>query len=152
MEKNVTIWPSIWVAFPWLLVALAFTTILTRWLGAWGWIIPLAFYLYKGLELVFCHSYTFNDNTGIITERKGVFSVHKVEVHYFRIKSVQVKKPFFMRLVGIANVEVITSEPFKPFLRFYGIRQADEWAKFLQNAAEWWRNENGVKETDFHHF
>lgn len=151
MEENVTIRPSIWTITHWWILSMVLAFFLPIWLGTMGWVIPLIFYTYKLIE-VFCHSYTFDDNRGTITERKGVFSVHKVEIQYFRIKSIQVKKPFLMRLVGIGNIEVITSEPFMPFLRFHGVVSPDVWADFLQQAAKWWRSENGVKETDFHHF
>ena len=150
-EKTIII-PSSWTVFPWFLVCLVVMPILI-WLGFgdFGWILPLGFYAYKNIE-VFCHWYIFDEVAGTVTERKGVFSVHTVSVNYFRIKSVQIKKPFLMRLVGIAKVEVITSEPFKPFLVLYGIHGADEWGQYLQDIAAWWRRNKDVKEVDFHHF
>lgn len=100
--------------------------------------------------IVSCWSYRFSEKT--ITEKKGVFSVDTVQIQYFRIKSIKVLQPFWLRLVGLSTVEIITSEPFRPYLRLYAIRNGNEMKQFLSQKAELWREKMGVKETDFHSF
>lgn len=57
-----------------------------------------------------------------------------------------------MRIFGIAIVEVITSEPFRPFIKLYGIKKADDIAKYIEDMSSYYRKERGVRESDFHHF
>lgn len=149
-NTKITITPSQWINAGWAILAGAggymwFDT------GSIWWGIPIFILIYRFIA-VECHQYTFDDNKDVIVERKGVFSVQKVDIHYWRVKSIQIKKPFLMRLVGISIVEVITSEPFKPFLRLYGVDHGEEYANFIQNCATYYRKEMGVKETDFHSF
>lgn len=147
---KVTITPSQWVNIGWAILAIAGAAgyALT---DSWLFIIPIIWWLWK-FAVIECWRYSFDEDKETVVERKGVFSVRIVEIHYFRIKSVQIRKPFLMRLVGISIVDVITSEPFKPYLRLYAISQGDEWAEFLQGMAAYWRQKNGVREHDFHHF
>jgi uncharacterized membrane protein YdbT with pleckstrin-like domain len=147
---KITITPSQWVNIGWFILAIAGAS---QWIftGNPLWGIPILLWLYN-FAVVECHRYVFDEDNEVFIERKGVFSVQTVEIHYFRIKSIQIKKPFLMRLVGISTVEVITSEPFKPFLRLYAINNGDEWLKYVQDMAAYWRKEKGVKETDFHAF
>lgn len=147
---KLTITPSQWVNIFWFLLAVAGAS---QWAytGQILWGLPIIFFLYR-FAVIECHQYTFDENTEFIVERKGVFNVEKVEIKYFRIKSVQIKKPFLMRLVGLSTIEVITSEPFKPFLTIYAVHNGEECMKFIQDMAVYWRDERGVKETDFHAF
>jgi uncharacterized membrane protein YdbT with pleckstrin-like domain len=153
MNEEITrssITPSQWINAMWALLAGAG---IEMWLetGSIWWGIPILILIYKVIA-VECHQYIFDDNKDVIVERKGVFSVQKVDIHYWRVKSVQIKQPFLMRLVGISIVEIITSEPFKPFLRLYAISDGEEYAKFIQECATYYRSKMGVKETDFHSF
>lgn len=99
-----------------------------------------------------CWKYVFDNIEGVLTERKGVFSVNVVEMKYFRIKSVKVYKPFLFRIFGVGNVEIISSEPFLPRLTLYAVHEPEEIAEQLKKVAAGWREHMGVKETDFHHF
>jgi uncharacterized membrane protein YdbT with pleckstrin-like domain len=148
---RVTIMPSQWVNTGWFLLAWA-----SYWAGLWFealWIIiPFALIFIGKYLSIYYWRYSFDEDTEALIERKGVFSVTEVEVQYFRIKSVRIQKPFFLRIFGLSTVEVITSEPYKPNLVLYGIKNGNEWAKFLLDAAKHWRYIKGVKETDFHNF
>ena len=147
---KITIKPSQWVNIFWALLAIAGIAGIQE-TGNWLFAIPVAWWLWK-FAVIECWQYRFDEDSETVVERKGVFSVQIVEIHYFRIKSVQIRKPFLMRLVGISIVDVITSEPFKPYLRLYAVSHGDEWAEFLHEMTRYWRNEKGVRETDFHSF
>ena len=136
-----TLKPSQWVNFGWLLFAIAGCIL----------VIPVIIWICR-VFIISCWSYRFDEDTDTIVERKGVFSVETVEIHYFRIKSIRLQQPFFQRLVGLSTIEVITSEPYKPYLEIYGIRDGAKYVKYLKETATYWRNVKGVKETDFHSF
>jgi uncharacterized membrane protein YdbT with pleckstrin-like domain len=145
-----TIKPSQWVNFIWLLVAIA---------GGYGmiitesplFIIPTLIWICKAIVIA-CWKYRFNEDTDTIVERKGVFSVETVEIHYFRIKSIQRKEPFFQRIVGLSTINIITSEPYRKHLQLYAISNGEAWVQYLKDASTYWRNVRGVHETDFHNF
>jgi uncharacterized membrane protein YdbT with pleckstrin-like domain len=100
--------------------------------------------------VISCWKYQFGEKT--ITERKGVLSIEKVQVHYFRIKSMKTTRSFFQRLVGLSTIDIITSEPFRPYLRLYSIGNGDGMRRYINDKTEYWRSKMGVKETDFHSF
>ncbi len=165
MEKvKVTLKPSQWVNFPLLLVAIGFgyLFIITTFgeygeehpniiAFTWVFLIPFVKWIWKTLK-IYCWSFYMDEDSEIIIEEKGVFSVTTVQIQYFRIKSVRVSKPFFMRLVGISNVHIATSEPFKPYLVLYAIRDGEQWAMYCKEMAKYKRQSMGIKEMDFHHF
>lgn len=99
-----------------------------------------------------CWRYTFDDELGVVMQKKGVFSVEIIEVQYFRIKSVRVWRPFLYRLVGLSTIEIITSEPFVPYLTIYAVNDGEKLAARLKELAKIWRRKNKVKESDFHMF
>jgi membrane protein YdbS with pleckstrin-like domain len=134
-----TVKPSQWVNFGWLLFAI-FGCVL---------VIPVIIWICRVI-IISCWSYHFGEK--MVMERKGVFSVETVQVQYFRIKSIRVLEPFFQRLVGLSTVEVRTSEPFRPYLIIYGVKNGNAIKNVLTEKAEYWRDKMGVKETDFHNF
>lgn len=116
------------------------------------WVIPLVISLWKIL-LLYCWSYEIQEKDGhTITEQRGVLTSVRVEVKYFRIKSIRVVKPLFLRMLGLSNIQIITSEPFKPVLLLYAVPNGENIVTFLQEMATNRRAEMGVKETDFHSF
>ena len=120
------------------------------------WMIPIPLCLWKIVEIA-CWSYELDLNGETIIHKKGVLSQEIIEIHYFRIKSVRISKPISLRMFGLANVTVLTSEPFMPILKFYAINEngvptPEALNEFLLESARNWRNKKGVKETDFHSF
>ena len=127
--------PSQWVNIGWLIFAIA-----CYWLY-----FPLVLLLWYYAVVYFWH-YEFRERT--IAERKGVFSTDKVEIHYFRIKSIKIEKPFLMRLVGLSNILIITSDPFRPVLRLYAIHNGEEIRERIKDYTYHWRKSQKVNEYD----
>jgi len=116
-------------------------------------IVPGAIVIYKVLK-VELWQFRFDDAKDYLSERWGVFYMRKVHVRYWRIKSVQVVRPFWMLILGLAIVEIKTSEPYRPVVKIYGVDSvvARELCDAILETAEYYRNQKGVKESDFHHF
>ena len=110
-------------------------------------LIPILFALYKYLEV---RSWRYQIYEDRIVERKGVFDVTYEEMRYFRIKSIMSEEPFWMRLIGVGNIKVISSEEFKPTITLYAIDDREKFVEFLQEVTTEWRKEMGVKEYDLH--
>jgi len=149
-ESNVTITPSQWVNVGWFLLAVLGGAAIAE-TGSWIFAVPIVWWLWK-FAVIECWQFRINEDTSTIVERKGVFSVEIVEIQYFRIKSIQVRKPFLIRLVGISIIDVITSEPYRPYLCLYAIHNGKELTRFLREMGDYWREKKGVRENDFHYF
>jgi membrane protein YdbS with pleckstrin-like domain len=130
-----TIKPSQWVNFGWLLVAVFL----------YMYIVPIVIYLWKYL-VVSCWSFEFRERS--IIQRKGVFNVTKIELNYFRVKSVMVEEPFLLRLVGLSNVLIISSDPFCPYLKLWAVYDGDDVSTWIREKSIEFRKNENVKEHD----
>lgn len=147
---NARVKPSQWVNILWFLIAVAGASQFA-YSGYYFYLLPIIWWLWR-FAVIECWIFIFDKNSETIIERKGVFSVEKVEIQYFRIKSIRVMKPFWQRIFGLSTVQIITSEPFKPYLSIYAVYNGDEIAQHCKEMAVYWRKQKGVSETDFHHF
>jgi uncharacterized membrane protein YdbT with pleckstrin-like domain len=154
--------PSQWVNFPWFIIAagsgyLFFSTSIDEYglfdvtQAHWIFVVPIIWWLWKYL-VINCWNFYMDERSETIIEKKGIFSVTTIKIQYFRIKSIQVWQPFFLRIFGLSTVQIITSEPFKPLLLLYAIRDGESWSQYCLDMAKYWRTQKGVKETDFHAF
>ncbi len=117
--------------------------------GSHWWFITPAVIIYTAKWLIIkCWSFRFHEKT--IAERKGVFSVLTKEIHYFRIKSVRWEQPFWLRIFGLSNVVLITSDPLIPMLRVYAIWGGEDLKDRVKMQVSKWRRDSTVKEQDIH--
>jgi membrane protein YdbS with pleckstrin-like domain len=98
--------------------------------------------------IIKCWSFRFHEKT--IAERKGVFSVLTREIHYFRIKSVRWEQPFWLRIFGLSNVVLVTSDPLIPMLRVYATYGGEDLKDRIKAQVTKLRRESTVKEQDIH--
>jgi uncharacterized membrane protein YdbT with pleckstrin-like domain len=91
-------------------------------------------------------SYNFYED--FVTERRGIFSINEETVNYFRIKSVKLEEPFWMRLFGLSIIHVTTSEQFKPVIVFYGVKNGNTYIEFFHEVAKAKRKEYGIRDLD----
>lgn len=131
--------PSYWLVFPSAVLAIA--------LSFFQFPFLLIYPIYRAIEIYFWR-YEFNEMT--VTERTGVFSVDRTEVYYSRIKSIRVYEPFILRLVGLCNIYVISSEPHMPNLYLQAIPYRDKVKKYLSGKFYNERKREGVKEFDLY--
>ena len=129
--------PSQWVNYMWFLAGLALFFL---------WIPPLIA-IYKYLE-VYYWRYEFYERT--MVERKGVFSVTRNETSYYRIKSILIEEPLWMRIFGLSNVIIKTSDEFNNIVTLYAVPNGPELRNILREAVDERRTEQGVKEFDLH--
>jgi uncharacterized membrane protein YdbT with pleckstrin-like domain len=98
-EPEITLRPSQWTNLGWILFGL----------GGIMFVIPPLIAIYKMIE-TYCIRYDFYEDH--ILESKGVFSVTRNEIHYFRVKSIQIDEPFLYRLVSLSNIHIKTSDQY----------------------------------------
>ncbi len=109
-------------------------------------IVPLVA-IVKILDVYFWR-YEFRERT--IIERKGILSVTRKEVHFYRIKSIRIDEPLWMRIFGLANVSIITSDPYHPELVLYAVPNGINLREYIRVTTDQWRKIEGVKEFDLY--
>ena len=137
--------PSQLVNLGWLIIAVVAYFYISPLSKLW-WFFPII-YVYYYL-IIKNWKYEFRERT--IGQRKGVFSYNKIELHYFRIKSIKIERPFLMRLVGLSNLILLTSDPFCPILTLYAIENGEEMRERIKDYTYHWRKEQNITEYDVH--
>jgi membrane protein YdbS with pleckstrin-like domain len=139
--------PSQWINIGWLIAAIIilikFNSFQLWGIGI-GWF-ALGGYLIKCLE-VYYWRYEFEWDK--LCERKGIFTVKREYAQYYRIKSIMIEQPIALRIVGLSNIHVITSEQFKPNIKLYAVKNGMEIKDYLDNAVLKQKLEHNVHEVD----
>lgn len=79
---------------------------------------------------------------------QGVFSRHTEHLELYRIKDYSLSVPLHLRLFGLSNVFLLTSDPATPKVVIKGIKDGDKILSTLRNRVEHLRYVKGVREID----
>lgn len=109
------------------------------------WHLILTCYVFLDVAL---WSYTFDLEEQSILERRGVLSVDRTETLIYRIKSVDIREPLYLRLFGLANVLITASDPQKPNLKLFAQGKSLQLRKEIRGIVEPARKKQGVREHD----
>ena len=140
MEQEVTLWkghPSHWTNFGFYLLC-----------------IPLSFAFGLGILMALWKYFDTRMNIFEVTnqrilEHKGVLSRTTDEVELYRVKDLQFRQPFILRLFGLSSIVLDTTDKSNPVLTLHGIHQGRELKEQLRIAVDERRDLKGVKEVDF---
>jgi uncharacterized membrane protein YdbT with pleckstrin-like domain len=80
---------------------------------------------------------------------KGLFSVTEDELELYRVKDSRVERPLLLRLLGLANIVIATSDESTPILRIEGVSNAKQIREELRTAVERERDRKRVREVDY---
>jgi membrane protein YdbS with pleckstrin-like domain len=84
-----------------------------------------------------------------IIEIKGVLSKTTDELEHYRVKDIRLEEPFFLRLVGLSNIVLNTSDRTHPRVRIPAIQNGKALREELRIAVDIRRDKKRVRETDF---
>ncbi len=122
----------------------------SQWTNFWPFVlcilvipIPWAIWCYIATR---CFTYEVTDQR--IRIRQGVFSRRTDSLELFPVKDASFVQPFVMRLVGIGNVELETSDATNPVLRIRGVPDGDTLRERILKAVDAVRTKKGVRELD----
>lgn len=135
---EVEITPSQWTNFIWFLLGLSLIM----------FVVPPIIAIGKYLE-VFFWKYQFRERT--IIERKGIFSVTRTEVHYYRVKSIVIEEPFWMRFFNLGNITIISSDSYQSVIRLWAVPQPLELKEAIRERVHHMRIKENVREFDNFH-
>lgn len=144
-EIQLVLRPSQWINLKWFVLGMGGTALLSP-LGPVA-LLPLVIPLWKVIE-VFCWTYEFGEET--VVESRGVFDVTRNEVHYYRIKSIQVDEPLQLGILGLGNVHLITSDQFTRSFTFEAVDRPEELRELLRELTFIQRQDKGTKEFDLY--
>jgi len=140
MKKETTIWdgtPSQWTNFN-------YYVLFTFLIPAFG--IGLLLILWQYLVV---KTWKIKITSQRIIEQKGVLSKTTDELELFRVKDIRLNQPFWLRLVGLSNIVLVTSDRTSSNYTIPAIKNGVKLREEIRTAIEQRRDEKGVRETDF---
>lgn len=118
---------------------------------AWALIvIPV---LYAVWRFLLVKSRSFELTTERLRVTEGVFNQKIDEIELYRVKDISMERPFWMRMTGLASVNIQTSDRSLPFLTIPAIPNGVELREKLRKQVEVIRDSKRVRELDMddHH-
>lgn len=83
-----------------------------------------------------------------IIKRTGVLNKQIDEVELYRVKDYRVEKPLGLRIFGLSNVKLITSDELVPIVTIRAVSNGEALRNTIRNIVEQRREEKGVREFD----
>ena len=80
--------------------------------------------------------------------RWGILNRKSDEIELYRVKDYQIVEPVSLRLFGLANLILITSDKSSPVFTIKAISNAETLKNLIRNRVEVLRKEKGVREID----
>ncbi len=143
---------TIWEGHPNHLINLPVFTICGFFIGVFvmvgfylGLLIPLCYGLYVWYENK-CFNYELTTERLLLST--GVFGRNTEELELYRIKDLSVEEPFVLRLMGLANIKLTTSDKTLPEIRIRAVNDARELKDKIRKQVELLRDTKGVREID----
>lgn len=84
-----------------------------------------------------------------ILEQKGIFSKSTDEIELYRVKDLRYEQPFLLRIVGLSNIILFTTDRSNPILAIKGLAEGQSLKEKLRVAVDQRRDIKGVREVDF---
>ena len=79
----------------------------------------------------------------------GIFSKTTNEVELYRVKDIKLIQPFWLRILGLSNIWLDSTDHSNPTILIKGIHNGSEIKEQLRMAVDIRRDIKGVKEVDF---
>lgn len=140
MKDENTIWegsPSHWTSFTYYLLCLILTPVfgLGVLMGLWRYLT--------------IRTWKITITSQRMIEEKGVLSKTTNELELFRVKDIRLDQPFFLRLVGLSNLILFTSDRTSKVIKIEGVENGKELREQIRISVDKRRDEKGVVERDF---
>ncbi|MDH7445839.1 PH domain-containing protein [Aquimarina sp. 2201CG14-23] len=84
-----------------------------------------------------------------VIEYRGILSRTTDELELYRVKDLKHEQPFFLRILGLSNIVLDTTDHSNALLKIKGIASGKELKEQLRQAVDRRRDVKGVREVDF---
>lgn len=108
----------------------------------WTIIIPLYSYLKTRFTI-------FELSKDRLKLKKGILSQQIDETELYRVRDYEVSKPFILRIFGLGNLKLITSDKTHPNITLNAIKNPENVLELFRENVERARRDTGTKEVDF---
>lgn len=108
-------------------------------------VVPVFYAIWRWIETR-CHRYSVTDQRIRVTD--GVFNKRTDSLELYRVKDVVLLEPFWLRMFGLGNIELRTSDLNSPLLVLRAVPGAPALREKLLFATEARRQARGVRELD----
>ncbi len=98
---------------------------------------------------IITRSTVYELTTQRLRKTSGVFNKHLDELELYRVKDSTLEQPFLLRVFGLGNVMIVSSDATMPEVRISGIADAFDVREKLRVAVEGERDRKRVREVDF---
>lgn len=115
------------------------------WQPALAWMVAVALAMVWKYFDIHCQCYELT--TERLKTKKGVFSKITHELELYCVKDMMFEQPFFLRLFGLGNVVLMTTDPSTPTLILKAIPDAENWREQLRRYAEDRREQKKIRIT-----
>jgi uncharacterized membrane protein YdbT with pleckstrin-like domain len=109
-------------------------------------VVPLGYMLWKYLVV---RTQVFELTTERLRITRGVINQHVDEIELYRVKDSLMIRAWWMRLTGLASIQLETSDRSMPQLVIPAIRGGTEMRELLRKQVEVQRDKKRVREMDF---
>lgn len=109
-------------------------------------VVPLGMMLWRYLGTK-CHRYEISSER--IRRTTGILSKRMEEMELYRVKDTSIDQPFFLRLFGLSNLVIKTSDSSTPEIIIRAIPDAKGLRENLRGCIEKMREKKGVREVDY---
>ena len=115
-----------------------------------GWLLVLlAIPLFLALKTYLATRNTVYELTSErLKTSEGIFNKVTDTLELYRVKDIETRQPFFLRLVGLENVHLQTSDASSPHVIVSAVPTAVAFADKARNQVEAIRGQKGVREID----
>ena len=110
-------------------------------LWSWTLIVPIIIYLKTRFTV-----YEVTDER--IKLKTGILSQEIDECELYRIRDYKIVKPFFQRIFGLGNIELITSDRSNLRINLNGIKDPENLYNLIRDNVEKVRKKTGTREID----
>jgi uncharacterized membrane protein YdbT with pleckstrin-like domain len=115
------------------------------WVLLFWLVIPLFIMLWQWLVV---RNTKYELTTERLRLRRGVLNKQLDEIELYRVRDYKFEQPFFLRLFGLGNITLRTSDRSHPVLRLRAIRNGEQLYEQVRAAVEECRTTKGVRELD----
>ena len=81
--------------------------------------------------------------------KKGILSQNIEETELYRIKDYSIFKPFFLRIFGLGNLILTTSDKNNKHVTILAVKEVEKLKDLIRDQVEERRRATGTKEVDF---
>jgi len=115
--------------------------------GALFWVVVPLFVMFWQYLKVKSSIYEFTSERLIL--KKGIFNRLTDQVELYRVKDIRLEEPFLMRIFGLGNIVLVTSDKTLGDILLPAMRDSENLKDKIRHTVEKLREKKNVREMDF---